>query len=244
MEWIDRYVLRPLPAREKSLLHNFKNLTLNEDEAIEAESLPVAREPQAAKLESFDEFSFTSSLQRQFKESAFTFQPSEPSEDSGVFLDFTLLLGTQYEQWQVSVSVEINLRLEYIRYQSQPVRGHQLLSFGRDQIVAIGKYLSINFNPKNPLGCMSIDVESGMLIYQVVNNSLGHLQRRIRKAPNELICFIEAEIREIEKAWRAFLPGFLGAMSIPAVRARGHPFWRSYKEKRALYESEEFSLMT
>lgn len=44
---------------------------------------------------------------------------------------------------------------------------------------------------------MSIDVESGMLLYQVVNNSLGHLQRRIRKAPTELISFIEAEIREI-----------------------------------------------
>jgi hypothetical protein len=70
-----------------------------------------------------------------------------------------------------------------------------LLSFGRDQINTIGKYLSINFNPKNPLGCMSIDVESGMLLYQVVNNSLGHLQRRIRKAPTELIYFIEAEIR-------------------------------------------------
>jgi hypothetical protein len=34
-----------------------------------------------------------------------------PIEQSGVLLDFTLLLGTQYEQWQISVSVEINMRL-------------------------------------------------------------------------------------------------------------------------------------
>lgn len=66
-----------------------------------------------------------------------------------------------------------------------------MLSFTRDQINTISKYLSISFNPKNPLGCMSVDTESGQIIYQVVNNSLGHLQRRIKKAPNELIAFIE-----------------------------------------------------
>ncbi len=53
MEWVDVYVLRPLPAREKTLLQNLKNLTINEDEAIEAESPPVAKELQP-KLESFD----------------------------------------------------------------------------------------------------------------------------------------------------------------------------------------------
>jgi hypothetical protein len=112
-----------------------------------------------------------------------------------VLLEFTILLGTQFEGWQVVVSVSINLQREYIRYQSYPLRYHQLLPFGRDQINTIGKYLSLNFNPKNPLGCMIIDVKSGMLMYQVANNSLGHLQRRIKKAPNELILFIEGEIR-------------------------------------------------
>jgi hypothetical protein len=45
-----------------------------------------------------------------------------------------------------------------------------MLSFTRDQINTISKYLSINFNPKNPLGCMSVDTESGQIIYQTVNN--------------------------------------------------------------------------
>lgn len=33
-------------------------------------------------------------------------------------------------------------------------------------------------------------------------------------------------------------------MSIPATRDKKHVFWKSYKEKRALYDSEEFNLMT
>jgi hypothetical protein len=33
-------------------------------------------------------------------------------------------------------------------------------------------------------------------------------------------------------------------MSITAVRMRSHPFWRTYKEKRSIYESDDFNLLT
>lgn len=75
MEWIDSYLLRPPPPREKSWLSNFRSLSINEDEAIDAET-PSLPKPQQQKLESFDEISFSSSLQRQFKENGFTLEES------------------------------------------------------------------------------------------------------------------------------------------------------------------------
>lgn len=66
MEWLDRYSHRPLPIKERSLVANFNSLTINEEDNIEIEP-PAIKNEQHNKLESFDEFSFSSSLQRQFK---------------------------------------------------------------------------------------------------------------------------------------------------------------------------------
>ena len=134
--------------------------------------------------------------------------------------------------------MEMNKRLEYVKYRSYPVKNYTIFSFPADQINTISKYLSFNFNPKNPLGCMSIDVVSGELVYQAVNNSLGHLFRRLKKAPNELIYFIDWEIKEIERIWKSFLPNLFRNLSIKATRNKSHAFWKNSKEKKNLYESD------
>jgi hypothetical protein len=44
MEWVDKYCLRPLPIKEKSLVENFKNLTIKEEESIDIEPPTVSKE--------------------------------------------------------------------------------------------------------------------------------------------------------------------------------------------------------
>jgi len=84
----------------------------------------------------------------------------------------------------VFVTVELNLKLEYIKFISIPTRNLQLLSFSLEQINTLSRLISLNLNSKLHIGCLSIDPDSGCLSYQIVNNSLGHLRRRIVKAPN------------------------------------------------------------
>lgn len=110
-------------------------------------------------------------------------------------MEFSILLQTQYTNIDIFVIVQINLKLEYIKYISYPIRNYRQFTFNNDQIHSASKYVSLYLNPKILLGCMSVDTDLGGILYQVTNNSLGHIQRRIRKAPNELVTFIDCEIK-------------------------------------------------
>lgn len=66
-----------------------------------------------------------------------------------------------------------------------------MISFPSDQINAISRYLSIYLNPKIGVGFMCIDPDSGKMTYELINNSLGYIQKRIIKAPNQLAAFID-----------------------------------------------------
>ena len=43
---------------------------------------------------------------------------------------------------------------------------------------------------------------------------MGYIQKRIVKAPSELLSFIENEIKEIEKMWKNILPHFFNFIDI------------------------------
>jgi len=79
------------------------------------------------------------------------------------------------------------MKLEYIKYSSFPMKNLQMLAFTLEQINTLSRFISLHLNQKIILGCLSIDPDSGCLNYQIVNNSLGHLHRRIHKAPNDLV---------------------------------------------------------
>lgn len=86
-----------------------------------------------------------------------------------------LILPTQYENISVILTVSLDLGAEYIKYTSYPTKHSQNLNFTNEQVVALGRYFSLYLNSRLTVGWISIDPESGCIIYQHANNSLGFL---------------------------------------------------------------------
>ena len=97
-----------------------------------------------------------------------------------------LILPTQYESILIFLTITVDINKEYIRYNSYPTKNTQMLHFNNQQVIALGRYFSFHLNSHLNLGWLSTDPESGCLTYKHTNNSLGLLERRIERVPEEM----------------------------------------------------------
>lgn len=70
-----------------------------------------------------------------------------------------------------------------------------MLSFTNQQVVALARFFSFHLNSRLSVGWLSIDPESGCLTYKHANNSLGFLEKRIEKVPEDLTEFLSVEVK-------------------------------------------------
>lgn len=108
-----------------------------------------------------------------------------------------LILPTQYENISVILTVSIDLNAEHIKYTSYPIKNSHNLNFTNEQVVALGRYFSLHLNLRLTVGWISIDPESGCIIYQHANNSLGFLEKWVERFPEELTNHLLFEVKEI-----------------------------------------------
>ena len=85
----------------------------------------------------------------------------------------------------------------------------------------------------------SIHPQSGEINYQVINNSLGHIQRQIRKAPNDLAKQIEYELKDHERVWKMTLPSLFSLLGMKEPKVRHHHYWKVAKDKENMVEKEK-----
>ena len=124
-------------------------------------------------------------LPQTFKNYHFTDLTPEDNSSEGVVKEFMLLFKTQYEFIDVVLTINVNTNKEFIKYSSYPIKRSHMLQFTSQQVTALGRLFSLHLNNRITLGWLSIDPESGSLTYQHANNSLGLLEKRIDKVPEE-----------------------------------------------------------
>ena len=229
MDWIRISSRRQRLRPRRSIVEEVESLNLKEKEAQGV---------------SFNEESFkVRILSQTFKNYCFT-DLTPPDCPGPVVKEFMLLLKTQYEQVDVVLTATVNTLKECIKYCSYPVKHAHMLQFSRQQATALGRLFSLHLNSRVSLGWLSLDPDSGSLTYQHANNSLGFLEKRIERVPEELAAHMLSEVREIEKNWRQVLPDIFGLLNLQERRNLAHPFWKLDKPKRNPYDSPEFSFLS
>jgi hypothetical protein len=72
-----------------------------------------------------------------------------------------------------------------------------MLVLSNEQIVVLSRFFSYHLNSRIMSGCVSVDPDTGSITHQIINNSLGYLEKRIMKVPEELVSYLATELKEI-----------------------------------------------
>lgn len=139
-----------------------------------------------------------------------------------------LYLPTQYEY--VSVIMTVTINDESVVYSSYLTKNYETILFTNEQALALGRYFVLILNARLSKGWITVDPEIGLVKYRNVNHSLGSLQRRIEKVPQDLAEDIFKEVIEIEKNWRKVLPYIFGLLDIWEKKVLNHPYWHQHQD--------------